>query len=139
MPDYLQRLSSLEKRITTYNSKRREDNDAYVNLLKDVVAVVREADASAEPNLPKIVNKAGDIFDGAIDWAYGDGDFDFFPSFAHASSTISASSPKLPTRHPYFALSFNSPLTSPIAPLRSTHTPVSNPASVAGTWSWWSD
>ena len=82
MSSYLQRLNSLAARIAEHSDS--EEEDRFVQLLKDVAAVVREADASGTPELPDIVEKAGGIFNDAINWAYSDGEFDFLPSYAHA-------------------------------------------------------
>ncbi|PIL35384.1 hypothetical protein GSI_02110 [Ganoderma sinense ZZ0214-1] len=82
MPSYQQRLDSLAARIAKFDNSR--EHDRFVELLKDVATVVREADATGAPDLSDIVEKAGGIYDSAINWAYGDGDFDFLPSYAHA-------------------------------------------------------
>ncbi|KAI0719179.1 hypothetical protein C8T65DRAFT_637110 [Cerioporus squamosus] len=81
-PSYSDRLDALAKSVAAYNRKGKKD--ALANLLKDVAAVVREAEASSAPELADIVDKAGEISDRAIHWAYGDGKIDFLPSFAHA-------------------------------------------------------
>ncbi|TBU44306.1 hypothetical protein BD309DRAFT_1080140 [Dichomitus squalens] len=81
MSSYLQQLDHLANRIAQYNDPRK--HDPYLDLLKEVAAVVREADTRGAPNLTEIVEKAGAIYDSAINWAYGDGDFDFLPSYAH--------------------------------------------------------
>ena len=82
MPSYQERLECLAVQIAEYDDSR--EHDPFVELLKDVATVVREADSSNAPDLPDIVEKAGAIYNDAINWAYGDGDFDFLPSYAHA-------------------------------------------------------
>ena len=80
----MQRLNDLEQQIAQHEALEEErESDPFVALLKDVTVVARDADANAAPDLPDVVNKAGSILDSAIDWAYGDGDFDFLPSYAH--------------------------------------------------------
>ena len=77
--DYLQKLDALNKRLDKQQRRTQDDNmhDKIVEILKQVANVVRIADAQNAPALSTVVEKAGNILDGAIDWAYGDGDFDF--------------------------------------------------------------
>ena len=82
MPSYQERLECLAAQIAEYDDSR--EHDPFVELLKDVATVVREADSSNAPDLTDIVEKAGAIYNDAINWVYGDGDFDFLPSYAHA-------------------------------------------------------
>ncbi len=79
---YSDRLDALAKRVAAYNRKGKKNGLA--DLLKDVTAVVREAEASNAPELAETVDKAGQICDSAIHWAYGDGKIDFLPSYGHA-------------------------------------------------------
>ena len=84
MPSFTERLDGLAARIADYDRSAEHRDDSFVQLLKDVATVVREAHASSASDLSDIVQKAGGIYDNAIDWAYGDGGFDFLPSYAHA-------------------------------------------------------
>ena len=91
MPSHIEQLSGLETRLMDYMGKSRRDSDdgfddGFYALLSSVLEVVRNAQSSDAANLDVIVDKAGSILDGAIDWAYGDGDFDFLQSFAHSNS-----------------------------------------------------
>ncbi len=81
-PSYSDRLDALAKLVPGHNRKGKKD--ALVYLLKDVTAVVREAEASNPTELAEIIDKAGEICDSAIHWAYGDGKIDFLPSYGHA-------------------------------------------------------
>ena len=81
----MKKLDALQTKLETFYSREREDDDdKFYKLLSEVAIVVRVADAHNDPSLPNIVNKAGDILDDAVDWAYGDGDFDFLKSYAHS-------------------------------------------------------
>ncbi|KAI1797004.1 hypothetical protein LXA43DRAFT_1079300 [Ganoderma leucocontextum] len=82
MPSYHERLDALAARIAEYSDSAQ--HDPFVQLLKDVATVVREADVSGAPDLADIVQNAGEIYNSAINWAYDAGDFDFLPSYAHA-------------------------------------------------------
>ncbi|RPD68412.1 hypothetical protein L226DRAFT_563890 [Lentinus tigrinus ALCF2SS1-7] len=80
MPSHTEQLNRLEKRLTNCMLKSRTDEDfdaSFYALLK----------SNEAKDLWGIVDKAGSILDKAIDWAYGDGDYDFLKSFAHSDST----------------------------------------------------
>ncbi|KAI0351720.1 hypothetical protein OH77DRAFT_1429291 [Trametes cingulata] len=82
MPTYLERLDRLDKLLGGF--KPHGAQDVFLDLLKSITAVVREADEAGDPELPTVVERAGDLFDKAINWAYTDGHFDFVPSYAHS-------------------------------------------------------
>ncbi len=67
MPSYHERLDSLGARIAAYSDSREQD--PFVQLLKDVATVVREADADGAPDLSDIVERAEGIYNNAINWA----------------------------------------------------------------------
>ncbi|TBU50393.1 hypothetical protein BD309DRAFT_383934 [Dichomitus squalens] len=73
---YLERLDTHAKAVATF--KRKNQQDSFIALLKDVASVVREAYASGTPDLDAIVT---------IKRVYSDGDLAIIPSFAHAPGT----------------------------------------------------
>ena len=82
MSSYAERLDRLGRLIQGF--KAQGQHEAFVDLLKGVTLVVREADDAGAPELPQVVDKAGDILSKAVNWAYSEGDFDFLPSYAHS-------------------------------------------------------
>ncbi|KAI0661809.1 hypothetical protein C8Q70DRAFT_1052118 [Cubamyces menziesii] len=82
MSSYTERLDRLGRLIQGF--KAQGQHEAFVDLLKGVTLVVREADNAGAPELPQVVDKAGDILSKAVNWAYSEGDFDFLPSYAHS-------------------------------------------------------
>ncbi|KAI9061143.1 hypothetical protein FKP32DRAFT_985257 [Trametes sanguinea] len=82
MPSYLERLDKIGELIRGFRAHRQ--HQAFVDLLKGVTSIVREAEHAGAPELPEVVDKAGDILEMGTKWAYTDGDFDFLPSFAHS-------------------------------------------------------
>ncbi len=85
MPSYVERLDALQERVNQHHESEDPEDEAYIDLLKGVIAVVHDAEADSAPHLPEIINQAGDILDSAINSAYGDGDFDFLKSYAESS------------------------------------------------------
>ncbi|KAI0366137.1 hypothetical protein BV20DRAFT_1038513 [Pilatotrama ljubarskyi] len=75
MPTYLERLDRLDKLLSSL--KAHGQHDAFLDLLKN----------AGSPELPQVVEKAGDLTDRALNWAYTDGDLDFVPSYAHSVET----------------------------------------------------
>ncbi|KAI0635599.1 hypothetical protein C8Q77DRAFT_1155387 [Trametes polyzona] len=84
MSTYLQRLDTLSTLVDRISASGRVKHSVFVDLLKSGTTVVRDAEIAGAPELPHVVDKAGDLFDEAIKWAYTDGDFNFLPSYAHA-------------------------------------------------------
>lgn len=85
MPSYVELLDALQERVYQHHESEDPEDEAYIDLLKGVIAVVHDAEADSAPHLPEIINQAGDILDSAINSAYGDGDFDFLKSYAESS------------------------------------------------------
>ncbi|GBE88277.1 predicted protein [Sparassis crispa] len=91
--DWLGQLAALQQRIDNFAfGKDEEDAGApddggaanFVQLLREVCAVVRKAEASNALDIDAVVEKAYNILNSAVSTAYGEADlFDFLPSFAH--------------------------------------------------------
>ena len=82
--DYLAKIEDLKVSLMSQRSSEGiEDCRQYVNALQLIANVVRDADNNGAPNTREIIERAGDIFDGAVDWAYNKGDIDFLLSYAH--------------------------------------------------------
>ena len=82
--DHLGKLEEIETALTGKQDRKEfESSKEYAQALREVVAVVRNAEAQGVPNLTEIVERAGDMLDSAVDWGYGEGDFDFLASYAH--------------------------------------------------------
>ncbi|KAI0719173.1 hypothetical protein C8T65DRAFT_803280 [Cerioporus squamosus] len=126
MPSHIARLSTLATRLADYKQRSQEEDDfdaGFIALLTSIVDVVRDAEDSGAPDLADIVNKAGSILDGAIDWAYGDGDFDFLKSYAHSNNTplVRDSAPQpFGERIPYCLKAVSMIVTSLLGPLPQT-------------------
>ncbi len=85
MPSYLERLERLSTELC---EGANDEHEAFLKLLRRVVSVVREADNAHAPDLPEVVEKAAEMLDDAVYWAYSqDGGFDFLPSFADSSES----------------------------------------------------
>lgn len=85
MQSYLERLERLPIDL---GQEASDEHEAFLKGLKHIISVVREAYNAHAPDLPEIVEKAAEMFDEAVYWAYShDGGFDFLPSFAHSSES----------------------------------------------------
>ncbi|KAL1940225.1 hypothetical protein VTO73DRAFT_9177 [Trametes versicolor] len=85
MPSYLERLERLPIDL---GQEASDEHEAVLKGLKHIISVVREAYNAHAPDLPEIIEKAAEMFDEAVYWAYShDGGFDFLPSFADSSES----------------------------------------------------
>ncbi|KAL1940229.1 hypothetical protein VTO73DRAFT_9181 [Trametes versicolor] len=83
MASYLERLALLSGHL---GEEAYEDHQVFLELLKSITSIVREAEDAGAPDLSQIIERVAEIFDDAVYWAYsGYSDhFDFLPSFAHS-------------------------------------------------------
>lgn len=83
MSSYLERLDQLSEH---FGEEAYEEHTAFLELLKSMVSVVREAEIAGASDFPQIVEGAAAIFDRAVFWAYMGlpSRFEFLPSFAHS-------------------------------------------------------
>ncbi|KAL1940228.1 hypothetical protein VTO73DRAFT_9180 [Trametes versicolor] len=85
MPSYLERLERLSVDL---GREANDEHEAFIKLLKRIISVVREADNVHAPDLPEVVEKAAEMFEEAVYWAYSlEGGFDYLPSFADSSES----------------------------------------------------
>ncbi len=83
MPSYLERLDLLSGHL---GEEAYEEHEVFVELLKSITSVVREAEDAGAPDFSQVVERAAGIFNEAVYWAYSGYSyhFDFLPSFAHS-------------------------------------------------------
>ncbi|KAI9061144.1 hypothetical protein FKP32DRAFT_1605097 [Trametes sanguinea] len=81
---YLRQLDTLSRQLASRNNTN--NRDGFKELLTRVADVVREAENAKASDLAEVVEKAEQVFDAAIGWAYSAGDYDFLPSYAHRAS-----------------------------------------------------
>lgn len=67
------------------DADRKRRNKRYINILEDVCTIVRDAERKASPDLPAITEKAHQILNASLQYAYSqDAGFSSLPSFAHS-------------------------------------------------------
>lgn len=67
------------------DADRKRRNKRYINILEDVCTIVRDAERKASPDLPAIIEKAHQILNTSLQYAYSqDAGFSSLPSFAHS-------------------------------------------------------
>ncbi|KAJ3002395.1 hypothetical protein NUW54_g5870 [Trametes sanguinea] len=81
---YLGQLDTLSRQLASRNNT--DNRDGFKESLTGVADVVREAENAEASDLAEIAEKAGQVFDAAVGWAYSAGDYDFLPSYAHHAS-----------------------------------------------------
>ena len=83
-PDYLRRIEDLKVPLMRQQTGEGiEDVAEYAKALQSITKIVRDADNNGAPNMREIIEKAGDILDEAINWAYCEGGITILPSYAH--------------------------------------------------------
>ena len=88
---WLSLLDRLEHHLGTYKATKSSGSDhkarskQFVKVLEDVCTVVRDAERKRSTGLPRIVEKAQAVLDGALRYAHSpEAGFPSLPTFAHS-------------------------------------------------------
>ena len=88
---WLSLLDRLDHHLDTYKSAKSTETDRkakskqFVKVLEDVCTVVRDAERKRSTDLPRIVEKAQAVLDGALRYAHSpEAGFPSLPTFAHS-------------------------------------------------------